>query len=154
MYGIMPSNDKMVQLSLYKQIIELNSTVRSNGFQVDHLSLFPLSKKKTPKGINHFRIGETLFFGNNLVTGKTIKGMKDDVITLYAEIIELLEKPLVPEGELGENPSGETFEIDPADYGKLPGVPCWILVCLIFHPIFLYLWIKILKLPGQVPILL
>jgi ornithine racemase len=119
MYGIMPSNDKMVQLSLYKQIIELkfNRKIKwiSGGSSV---SIPLIQKQKLPHGINHFRIGETLFFGNNLITGKVIKGMKDDVITLYAEIIELLEKPLVPEGELGENPSGETFQIDPADYGK------------------------------------
>jgi ornithine racemase len=119
MYGIMPSYDKMVQLSLYKQIIELkfNRKIKwiSGGSSV---SIPLIQKQKLPQGINHFRIGETLFFGNNLITGKIIKGMKDDVITLYAEIIELLEKPLVPEGELGENPSGETFQIDPADYGK------------------------------------
>lgn len=119
MYGVMPSNDKMVQLSLYKQIIELkfNKQIRwiSGGSSV---AIPLIQKRKLPKGINHFRVGETLFFGNNLVTGKTIKGMKDDVITLYAEIIELLEKPIVPEGELAENPSGERFEINPEDYGK------------------------------------
>ncbi|MFP4288223.1 MAG: alanine racemase [Bacteroidales bacterium] len=119
MYGVMPSHDKMVQLSLYKQIIEVkfNQKIKwiSGGSSV---SIPMIQKKQLPKGINHFRIGETLFFGNNLITGKAIKGMKDDVITLYSEIIELLEKPIVPQGELGENPSGEVFEVNPEDYGK------------------------------------
>ncbi|MFW5758255.1 MAG: alanine racemase [Bacteroidota bacterium] len=119
MYGVMPSHDKMVQLSLYKQIIEIkfNQKIKwiSGGSSV---SIPMIQKKQLPKGINHFRIGETLFFGNNLITGKVIKGMKDDVITLYSEIIELLEKPIVPQGELGENPSGEVFEVNPQDYGK------------------------------------
>ncbi|MFW5892599.1 MAG: alanine racemase [Bacteroidota bacterium] len=119
MYGVMPSHDKMVQLSLYKQIIEIkfNQKIKwiSGGSSV---SIPMIQKKQLPKGINHFRIGETLFFGNNLITGKVIKGMKDDVITLYSEIIELLEKPIVPQGELGENPSGEVFEVNPEDYGK------------------------------------
>jgi ornithine racemase len=119
MYGVMPSHDKLIQLSLYKQIIELKFNRKIKWITGGSSVTIPLiQKKQLPAGINHFRIGETLYFGNNLVTGKTIKGMKDDVITFYAEIIELLEKPIIPEGELGENPSGEVFEVNPEDYGK------------------------------------
>jgi ornithine racemase len=119
MYGVMPSHDKLIQLSLYKQIIELKFNRKIKWITGGSSVTIPLiQKKQLPAGINHFRIGETLFFGNNLVTGKTISGMKDDVISFYAEIIELLEKPIVPEGELGVNPSGEVFEINPQDYGK------------------------------------
>jgi predicted amino acid racemase len=119
LYGVMPTHDKLVQLSLYKQIIELNFNKKikwiSGGSSVTIPLLF---KKQIPPGVNHLRVGETLFFGANLFTGKTIKGMKDDVITTRAEIIELQEKPLVPEGILKENPSGEIFEIKNEDYGK------------------------------------
>ena len=119
LYGVMPTHDKLVQLSLYKQIIELhfNRKIKwiSGGSSVTIPLLF---KKQIPPGVNHLRVGETLFFGANLFTGKTIKGMKDDVITTRAEIIELQEKPLVPEGILKENPSGEIFEIKNEDYGK------------------------------------
>ncbi|MDO9036736.1 MAG: alanine/ornithine racemase family PLP-dependent enzyme, partial [Lutibacter sp.] len=69
-------------------------------------------------GVNHFRIGESLFFGVDLFTNKTIPKMKNDVFMLYAEIIEITEKPIVPYGYMEENPSGETLEIDPEDYGK------------------------------------
>ncbi|MFO8068195.1 MAG: alanine racemase [Bacteroidales bacterium] len=119
LYGVMPSKDKLIQLALYKQLIELkfNKKIKllSGGTSVTIPMIF---KKQIPASINHFRVGETLYFGNNLVTGKTIKGMKDDVISFSAEIIELIEKPLVPEGEMQENPSGESFDIDPANYGK------------------------------------
>ncbi|MBW6497045.1 MAG: alanine racemase [Bacteroidales bacterium] len=119
LYGVMPSHDKLVQLSLYKQIIELrfNKKIKwiSGGSSVTIPLLF---KKQIPAGVNHLRVGETLFFGANLFTGKTIKGMKDDVIITKAEIIELQEKPLVPEGVMQENPSGETYEIKSEDYGK------------------------------------
>lgn len=119
LYGVMPSHDKMVQLSLYRQIIELKFNRKIRWITGGSSVVIPMiQKKQLPKGINHFRVGETLFFGNNLITGKTIKGMRDDVITLYAEIIELLEKPVIPEGELAENPSGEMFEINQDDYGK------------------------------------
>ncbi len=119
LYGVMPSNDKLIQLGLYKQLLELKFKKKINlvsgGTSVTIPMIF---KKQIPAVVNHFRVGETLYFGNNLVTEKPIKGMRDDVITFYAEIIELIEKPLVPEGELQTNPSGESYDIDPENYGK------------------------------------
>jgi predicted amino acid racemase len=44
--------------------------------------------------------------------------MKQDVFKLFAQIIELHEKPMVPIGELGTNVAGETPEFDEADIGK------------------------------------
>ncbi len=44
--------------------------------------------------------------------------MKSDVFKLYAEVIEIFEKPMVPSGDLEANPSGEVFEINEEDYGK------------------------------------
>lgn len=61
--------------------------------------------------VNHFRIGEALFFGKDLFTGETIAGMHNDVFKLYAEIIEITEKPNTPIGELGENVAGNTFSM-------------------------------------------
>jgi len=116
--GVMPSKDKLIQLSLYEQLIEARF-----GKKIDFVSggssvMIPLLlQKQIPKGVNHFRIGETLFFGVDLFSNKTIPKMKDDVFLLYTEIIEITEKPVVPYGELEENPSGETIDINPDDYG-------------------------------------
>ena len=44
--------------------------------------------------------------------------MKEDVIRLFTEIIEISEKPKVPIGYLAENPSGETIDVDESDYGE------------------------------------
>ena len=102
--GIMPNQDKLIQLSLYKQLIEakFNRSIPwiSGGTSVT-LSL--LIHKQIPPGINHFRIGEALFFGNDLFTGKQFEGMESDVFKLFAEIIELYEKPIVPNGDQIEN---------------------------------------------------
>lgn len=117
--GVMPSHDKLIQLSLYKQLIEATFKRKIPWVTGGSSITIPLlMKKMLPQGINHFRIGETLYFGNNLVTEKTIKGMKKDAFTLYAEIVELLEKPKVPIGELGTNLAGEEYEINERDYGK------------------------------------
>ncbi|HSG68652.1 MAG TPA: alanine racemase, partial [Bacteroidales bacterium] len=117
--GVMPSHDKLIQLSLYKQLIEakFHRSIRwvTGGSSV---TIPLLLKKLVPAGNNHFRIGETLFFGNNLITGKMIKGMREDVFMLHAQIIELTEKPKVPIGEMGMNVAGENFEINEDDRGK------------------------------------
>jgi predicted amino acid racemase len=117
--GVMPSHDKLIQLSLYKQLIETKFNKKIRWVTAGSSVTIPLLLKKlVPAGNNHFRVGETLFFGNNLITGKTIKGMKSDVFRLYAQIIELNEKPLVPIGELGTNVAGESLEFNEKDIGK------------------------------------
>lgn len=117
--GIMPSQDKLIQLSLYKQLIEAKFKIPipwiSGGTSV---TVPLLLKNQLPKQINHFRVGEVLFFGLDLFTNQTIAGMNNDVFRLYTEIIELYEKPKVPSGEQGFNVSGETPEYPEEDYGK------------------------------------
>jgi predicted amino acid racemase len=66
-------------------------------------------KNARPMAVNHFRIGEALFFGKDLFTGDTMEGMHNDVLKLYAEIIEITEKPDTPVGELGESGVGTSY---------------------------------------------
>lgn len=118
LYGVMPSEDKLIQLSLYKQLLEAKFNVKIPWVTGGTSVVFPLlHMNRLPKGINHFRIGETLYFGADLVNGTTIEGMHDDVFKLYAQVIEITEKPKVPIGNLENNPSGEMFEIKEEDYG-------------------------------------
>ena len=37
---------------------------------------------------------------------------------LYSEIIEVIEKPIVPEGMMGTNLEGDTFTFEPKDIGQ------------------------------------
>lgn len=119
LHGVMPSEDKFIQLSLYKELIKAYFDVDipwiTGGTSV---VLTMLYRGQLPKGVNHFRIGETLFFGANIEENAVFEGMYDDVLKLRAEIIELTEKPMIPVGELAENPSGEMLEIDESLYGK------------------------------------
>lgn len=118
--GVMPTQDKLIQLSLYEQLIEAKFNVKipwvSGGTSV---AIPLLLKNARPMAVNHFRIGEALFFGKDLFTGETIEGMHNDVFKLYAQIIEITEKPDNPIGELGENVAGNTYEInDQTDLGQ------------------------------------
>jgi ornithine racemase len=119
LHGVMPDGDKLIQLALYKQIIELRFKKEiplvSGGTTV---TIPLLLRNQLPDGVNHFRVGEALFFGKNLFTDGVIEGMSDQVLELYSQIIELSKKPVVPTGEMGVNPQGRTTEVAEVDYGK------------------------------------
>jgi len=119
LHGVMPSQDKLIQLSLYKQIIELKFNRKIPWISGGTSVTIPLiMNRQIPKGVNHFRVGETLYFGVNLFEDKLIPGMKEDVFEFAAQIIEITEKPMVPMGELGANPQGDVMEVDTALYGQ------------------------------------
>lgn len=118
MYGVLPSHDKLIQLSLYKQLIEAKFDIKipyvSGGSSVTIPLIF---ENQLPKGINHFRVGETLYLGTDVYNDKTFDHMENNVFQLYAEIIELTEKSNIPIGEMGSNLMGETVNLEE---NKLP----------------------------------
>ncbi|CAN5478712.1 ornithine racemase Orr [soil metagenome] len=119
LHGVMPDGDKLIQLALYKQIIELRFKKEiplvSGGTTV---TIPLLLKNQLPTGVNHFRIGEALFFGKDLFSDGVIEGMSDQVLELYTQIIEISEKPMVPTGDLGINPQGRTTQVVKENVGK------------------------------------
>jgi predicted amino acid racemase len=117
--GVYPSEDKLIQLCLYKQLIEAIYDRQIPWITGGTSIVLPLLfKKQVPAGVNHFRVGETLFFGKDLWTDEVIEGMSDDVFHLHAQIIEITEKPKVPIGYMGTNPSGESATFNEEDYGE------------------------------------
>lgn len=119
LYGVLPNHDKLIQLSLYEQLIEAKFNKQipyvSGGSSVTIPLIF---QKLLPKAINHFRVGETLYLGTDVYNDTTLKHMHSDVFSLFAEIIELSEKPVVPIGELGTNVEGNEFNFDERDVGQ------------------------------------
>ncbi|OCB70192.1 alanine/ornithine racemase family PLP-dependent enzyme [Flavobacterium crassostreae] len=114
--GIMPTQDKLIQLSLYKQLIEAKFNIHIPWVSGGTSVAIPLILKNArPMAVNHFRIGEALFFGKDLFSGDTIQGMHNDVFKLYTEIIEITEKPDAPIGELGESGVGSTYAPDESE---------------------------------------
>lgn len=111
MYGVLPSHDKLIQLSIYKQLVEakFNRKIKylSGGSSVTIPLIF---QNLLPKVINHFRVGETLYLGTDVYNDDIIEGMEVDVFQFYAQIIELKQKPSVPIGEMGTNLEGDTYD--------------------------------------------
>ncbi len=119
LYGVLPNQDKLIQLSLYKQLIENKFNKKIPYVSGGSSVTIPLIHQGLlPDSINHFRVGETLFLGTNVYDGSQFDFMHNDVIKIYAEIIELFEKPTVPQGDMGQNLEGETFEFDQEKSGE------------------------------------
>lgn len=117
--GIMPTQDKLIQLGLYKQLIEARFNKHIPWITGGTTVTIPLLlQHQLPKGMNHFRVGEALFFGKDLFTNGVIKGMRDDVFKLHTEVIELHEKPMAPIGVQGTNVAGHTPQVKESLYGK------------------------------------
>ncbi|MEC4114085.1 alanine racemase [Myroides pelagicus] len=115
MYGILPNADKLIQLALYKEVLELRFDKHIPFISGGASVTIPLIQNQTlPEAINHFRIGETLFMGTNAYDASRYEHLKQNVFKLHTEIIELHEKPMMPDGEVGLNMTGEKVTFDPA----------------------------------------
>lgn len=116
MYGIEPSYDKLLQLSLYKQLIsaKFNKDLKyiSGGTSI---TLPLIEQKMIPEDINHFRIGEAVFFGISPLDNKPFKELFTDTFEFSANIIELEEKKIVPEGIISDANIGHTVDYNEED---------------------------------------
>ncbi len=119
MNGIEPTYDKLIQLSLYKQLLEVkfdrNIELLSGGSSI---TLPLISKKKIPLNINHFRIGEAAFMGTSPFTNKKFKQLSTSTFEFKANIIEVALKERAPDGVIGKGNVGHAinqFDKDDSD---------------------------------------
>jgi predicted amino acid racemase len=98
--GAVPNVDQFMQLILYRELLELKFQQKLIMISAGSTAVLPLMLEgKLPRAINHFRIGEAIFLGTDLVNGGTLERLRDDVVLLEGEIAEIKEKGLVPVGE-------------------------------------------------------
>lgn len=98
--GAVPTVDQFMQLVLYKELLELKFEHPLHLISAGSSAVLPLVlDKQLPKSINHFRIGEAIFLGTDLVHGGNLPGLRSDAIVLEAEIAEIKKKGLVPLAE-------------------------------------------------------
>lgn len=120
MYGIEPTFDKLVQLSLYKQFLEAlfkrDIPLLSAGSSI---TLPLVSNKKFPLKANHFRIGEAVFMGVSPLNGRKFRNLSTDVFRFYGNIVELEKKSMKPDGKIGEGNVGHVSdELEDTDKEK------------------------------------
>lgn len=119
MYGVEPTYDKLLQLNLYKELIETKYGSKLDLISGGSSITLPLLERgAVPKDINHFRIGESVFFGTSPLENKQFLNLCTDTFNFYAQIIELEEKGVVPDGIIGDASIGHSAEFDEEDMGK------------------------------------
>ncbi len=128
MYGIEPTFDKLIQLTLYKELLEakFNKSIDliSGGSSI---TLPLMDKGKMPPKVNHFRIGEAIFFGVSPLENKRFDNLSEDTFEFEANVIELEKKSSVPDGTVSDasighisknNTKGDSYRAI-VDYGIL-----------------------------------
>lgn len=117
--GAVPTVDQLTQLMLYRELLELKFKRKLQMISAGSSALLPmLLEHQVPSAINHFRIGEAVFLGTDLINGDTLPGLRDDVFTLETEVVEVKEKGLVPLGETTSMTPFQTMDNDPISPGQ------------------------------------
>jgi len=105
--GTLPSRAKLQRLARLRSRIEERHGLMLRWVSGGSSVVLPmLFAGDVPAEVNHLRIGETLYYGRDLVNGATFGGMRDDVFELEAEVVEVAEKPDRPSGPFGDAPLG------------------------------------------------
>ena len=107
--GVIPSTKNM------RALIEIRDACsKASGLELKTLSggnsanLPLLLSGAMPAEINHFRIGEAIVLGRNVIDRSPWPGTRQDTFKLVAEVVEVERKPSVPIGETGQDAFGGT----------------------------------------------
>lgn len=119
MYGVEPTYDKLLHLSLYRELISAKFDKELPYISGGTSITLPLIERETiPKDINHFRIGEAAFFGMTPLTNTNFRNLNTDTFLFEANIIELEEKEKVPDGIINEANIGHTAKYSENDLNE------------------------------------
>jgi predicted amino acid racemase len=102
--GAVPTIDQFMQLVLYRELLELKFDRKLHLVSAGTSATLPMVLDgQLPKTVNHFRIGESVFLGTDLINGGRLAELRDDAVILEAEVIEVKRKSLVPMTETAAN---------------------------------------------------
>lgn len=106
--GVIPTTENM------QMLVDIRDDCRKfTGLPLELLSggnsanLPLLASGGMPKEINHFRIGEAITLGRNVLDRTPWPGTRQDTIRIVAEVIEVERKPSIPIGECGQDAFGD-----------------------------------------------
>ncbi len=107
--GVIPSVENMQLL-----VKTRDECRRATGLELPILSggnssgLPLLASGKMPREINHFRVGEAIVLGRNVIDRSPWPGTRQDTFVGVGEVIEVEKKPSVPIGDRGQDAFGES----------------------------------------------
>ncbi len=105
--GVIPTTENM------EMLVEVRDRCRkATGLPLEVLSggnsssLPLLASGGMPKEINHFRIGEAITLGRNVLNREPWPGTRQDTFRVVAEVVEVEYKPSIPIGNRGQDAFG------------------------------------------------
>ena len=105
--GVLPDENNLGRLLELKDKLEEQFKIRINTVSGGNSSsLHLIIKDEIPKGINSLRLGEAIVLGRETAYGEDINGLHRNIFTLRTEIIEIKEKPSMPQGTMGVDAFG------------------------------------------------
>jgi predicted amino acid racemase len=106
--GIMPTRENLTKLVKLAEEIENNFRITLEVISGGNTSVLKLVEDNiVPNRINQLRIGVGILLGQDDVRLRNIAGTYQDTFILTAEVIEVKEKPSLPQGEIGRDAFGE-----------------------------------------------
>jgi predicted amino acid racemase len=105
--GVIPTTENM------QMLVDIRDACRkATGLELNVLSggnsanLPLLASGGMPREINHFRIGEAITLGRNVLDRSPWPGTRQDTFRIVAEIVEVECKPSIPIGNRGQDAFG------------------------------------------------
>jgi predicted amino acid racemase len=106
--GAMPTRKNLTKLVKLTEEIENNFHINLEVISGGNTSVLKLVEDDLiPDKINQLRIGIGILLGQDDVRLRNIAGTYQDTFILTAEVIEVKEKPSLPQGEIGRDAFGE-----------------------------------------------
>lgn len=106
--GVMPTRINLTKLVKLAEEIENNFRITLEVISGGSTSVLKLVEDNiVPNRINQLRIGVGILLGQDDVRLRNIAGTYQDTFILTAEVIEVKEKPSLPQGEIGRDAFGE-----------------------------------------------
>lgn len=106
--GVMPTRKNLTKLVKLAEEIENNFRITLEVISGGSTNVLKLVEDDLiPDKINQLRIGIGILLGQDDVRLRNIAGTYQDTFILTAEVIEVKEKPSLPQGEIGRDAFGE-----------------------------------------------
>jgi len=108
--GAVPNIDQFSQLAMFRELLQLKFNRPLPLISGGTSAVIPMLRDGIlPKSINHFRVGESVFLGTDLINGDWLEGLRNDAITLEVEVVEVKEKNQSPQGDTTDMTPFEEF---------------------------------------------
>jgi predicted amino acid racemase len=105
--GVIPTAENMHMLVQIRDDCRKATGLELNTLSGGNSANLPLlASGECPKEINHFRIGEAILLGRNVIDRSPWPGTRQDTFRVVAEIVEVERKPSIPIGSRGQDAFG------------------------------------------------